>query len=80
MKTANDSALIIIDIQGNLAQLMHDKENLFKNVQLLIRGAQLLNLPIIWTEQLPDKLGPTSPEISKLLTALNPIIKDVFSL
>ena len=39
MKTANDSALIIIDIQGNLAQLMHDKENLFKNVQLLIRGA-----------------------------------------
>ena len=79
MKTANDSALIIIDIQGNLAQLMHDKENLFKNVQLLIRGAQLLNLPIIWTEQLPDKLGPTSPEISKLLTALNPIIKDVFS-
>ena len=79
MKTANDSALVIIDIQGNLAQLMHDKENLFKNVQLLIRGAQLLNIPIIWTEQLPDKLGPTSPEISKLLTPLIPIIKDVFS-
>ena len=79
MKTAHNSALVIIDIQGNLAQLMHDKENLFKNVQLLIRGAQLLNIPIIWTEQLPDKLGETTQEIGKLLSSQKPIVKDVFS-
>ena len=79
MKTAHNSALVIIDIQGNLAQLMHDKENLFKNMQLLIRGAQLLNIPIIWTEQLPDKLGETTQEIGKLLSSQKPVIKDVFS-
>ena len=79
MKTAHNCALLIIDIQGNLAQLMYEKENLFKNVQLLIHGARLLNIPIIWTEQLPDKLGLTVPEISKLLSTQKPIIKDVFS-
>ena len=79
MKTSHNSALVIIDIQGNLAQLMHDKENLFKNVQLLIRGAQLLNIPIIWTEQLPDKLGETTQEIGKLLSSQKPVVKDVFS-
>ena len=79
MKTAHNSALLIIDIQGNLAQLMYEKENLFKNVQLLIHGARLLNIPIIWTEQLPDKLGSTIPEVSELLSTQKPIIKDVFS-
>jgi len=62
MKTAHNCALLIIDIQGNLAQLMYEKENLFKNVQLLIHGARLLNIPIIWTEQLPDKLGLNFPD------------------
>jgi len=34
-------ALLIVDIQGNLARLMHGKELLFKNVQKLIKGIQV---------------------------------------
>ena len=72
-------ALIVIDVQGNLAQVMHQKEDLFKNLTILIKGAKLLEIPIIWTEQVPDKLGPTIPEIAELLTEQKPIVKAVFS-
>ncbi len=75
----NKCVLIVIDIQGNLAQAMHDKDNLFKNLRILIHGAKLLDIPIIWTEQLPDKLGPTIPELAELFPGEQPIVKDVFS-
>ena len=42
--------LVIVDIQGNLAHLIHGKELLFKNVQKLIKGTQVLGIPILWVE------------------------------
>ena len=73
------SAIVLIDIQGKLAQIMHNSDELFKNIEILIKGVQLLNIPIIWTEQLPDKLGPTTNRISKLLVNQKPIMKSEFS-
>jgi len=54
--------LLIVDIQGKLARSMHEKELLFKNVQRLIKGIQVLGIPILWVEQNPQGLGPI-PEI-----------------
>ena len=71
--------LLIIDIQGRLAQLMHDKEVLFKNIQILIKTSKILNIPILWCQQCPDSLGPTVPEIAELLTDIEPINKMTFS-
>ena len=79
MLESKTTILVIIDVQGKLAQIMHDRENLVKNLQILISGAKLLETPIIWMEQLPDKLGPTIPEIQELLPDIEPIVKDVFS-
>ena len=79
MLESKTTILVIIDVQGKLAQIMHDREDLIKNLQILISGAKLLEIPIIWMEQLPDKLGPTIPEIQELLPDMEPIIKDVFS-
>jgi nicotinamidase-related amidase len=80
MLTLNNTALVVIDVQGKLAQLMSQKETLFENLQKIIRGAQVLELPIIWNEQLPEKLGPTTPEIAQLLThTTQPIAKSSFS-
>jgi len=73
------TALVIVDVQGKLARIMHDKENLFKNIRILIQGVKLMGLPIIWMEQVPEKLGPTIPEISELLTDMKPIAKSAFS-
>ena len=79
MLESKTTILVIIDVQGKLAQIMHDREDLVKNLQILINGAKLLEIPIIWMEQLPDKLGPTIPEIQELLLDMEPIVKDVFS-
>lgn len=75
----DQSVLVLIDLQGRLAQLMHGREALFDNVQRLIRGAQALGLPILWLEQYPQGLGPTIPEVAGLLTGLTPIPKTCFS-
>jgi nicotinamidase-related amidase len=58
---------------------MHDKESLFKNIQILIHAAKILNIPIIWCQQCPDALGPTIPQIAELLSGIEPINKASFS-
>ena len=79
MLKIENTTLLIIDIQGNLAHLMHGKELLFKNVQKLIKGIQILGIPILWVEQNPQGLGPTIPEIANILSNIQPISKMSFS-
>jgi isochorismate hydrolase len=79
MLKIENAVLSIVDIQGNLAHAMCEKELLFKNVQKLIRGIQVLGIPIVWLEQNPKGLGPTIPEISDLLSDNQPISKISFS-
>ena len=79
MLTTQNTALVIVDVQGKLATLMHDKEAFFANVVTLIKAAQVLELPILWNEQLPNKLGPTIPEIREVLAGREPLVKNAFS-
>ena len=79
MLNPKNTALVIIDVQGRLARIMQKADDLFKNLAILIKGARLLEVPIIWMEQLPDKLGSTVAEVSEHLDGLQPIAKGVFS-
>lgn len=79
MLNKSTTALIVIDVQGKLARIMHKPDDYVVNLQKLIRGAQVMNIPILWTEQLPEKLGETIPEISDLLKGKTPFIKKDFS-
>jgi nicotinamidase-related amidase len=79
MLKQKDCCLVIVDVQGKLAQLMHDKDNLFKNIRILIQSAKILDIPILWCQQVPAALGPTVPEIAELLTGNKPIDKSSFS-
>lgn len=80
MLTVKNTALVVVDVQGKLAQIMDQKEALFANLEKMIKGIQVLEIPIIWTEQVPEKLGPTLPELSELLThSAKPIAKSSFS-
>ena len=79
MLKKEDTVLIVVDVQGKLAQLMNKKEKLYDNLQKIIQGAKILNLPIIWMEQYPKGLGPTIPEIVSLLPDQQPISKTSFS-
>lgn len=78
LKTEN-TILLLVDIQGKLAHLMHEKELLFDNLQKLIKGVQVLGVPILWVEQNPLGLGPTIPEIADLLPKIEPVSKMSFS-
>ncbi len=79
MLNIENVTLLIVDIQGSLANLMHGKELLFKNVQKIIKGIQVLGIPILWVEQNPRGLGPTIPEIADILSNIQPISKMSFS-
>lgn len=73
------TALVVIDVQEKLSRVMHEKEKLFDNLQKLIKGINLLDIPIVVTEQNPNGLGPTVPDIAPLLSDVKPIIKFSFS-
>ena len=79
MLKPENTVLTVIDVQGKLATLMYRKEEFFANVVNMIRGAMVLKVPILWNEQLPDKLGPTIPEIRELLPEMEPFTKSTFS-
>jgi len=57
------TALLIIDIQERILNVMQYPENVLSNTLKLIQGFKLLNLPIFFTEQYPKGLGCTAPEI-----------------
>jgi nicotinamidase-related amidase len=58
---------------------MYDRDTLFKNIQILIQAAKILDIPILWCQQCPDALGQTVPEIAELLAGNVPINKASFS-
>jgi nicotinamidase-related amidase len=79
MLVLDNTALCVVDVQGKLAHLMHEKEELFLNVERLIKGAQILEMPIILTEQYPKGLGPTLSQLTELMSDVKPIEKISFS-
>ena len=81
MFSSNQTVLLLVDVQGRLARIMHDQASLFKSLEQLIKGMQILEVPIIWMEQIPSKLGGTVDEIRQLIdgTGAAPIEKDCFS-
>ncbi|MFC0780764.1 hydrolase [Flavobacterium sp. HJSW_4] len=79
MLVQEKTGLIVIDVQGKLARIVHNSEKLAANLEKLIRGCQLLSIPIIWAEQNPKGLGTTIPELEKLLQHQKPVEKFSFN-
>lgn len=80
MLKPEECVFVIVDIQGTLANVMERSESLHQTVLKLIQGLRLFDIPTLWLEQLPDKLGRTSPILyEQLIEACNPISKQHFS-
>ncbi|MCP4553019.1 MAG: hydrolase [Bacteroidetes bacterium] len=79
MFTIDNSVMLLVDVQGQLAQMMYEKNKLFASLELMIKGMKILNIPILWMEQIPSKLGPTIGQISCILEGNVPIEKFSFS-
>ena len=79
MLSKQHSLLHIIDVQERLFNVMHDKESLKDNMVRLLKGVQVLELPVVWMEQYPQGLGKTIPELGTLLENQKPLEKTCFS-
>jgi len=76
----NEAVLVVVDVQERFMPVLFEPQRLISACQLLIGGAKILGLPILVTEQLPEKLGPTVTELRELLGSdYRPIVKAEFS-
>ncbi|EIC5074377.1 TPA: isochorismatase family protein [Vibrio parahaemolyticus] len=79
MLSKGNTGLIVVDVQGKLATLMHESDALIENITKLVKGAKALDLPILWLEQNPERLGPTAEPIREVLENTHlPITKYTF--
>ncbi len=79
MLHTENTGVILIDVQGKLAKIVHESDKLIANIARFIEGAQILDLPIIWLEQYPKGLGKTVEQISSLMPDNKPIEKFTFN-
>ena len=59
--------LLVVDLQETYRDKLHEWERTIDRSCVLIRAAQLLELPIFCTEQYPRGLGHTAPEVANAL-------------
>jgi nicotinamidase-related amidase len=71
------SQLVLIDLQAKLVPAIYEGAAVVQNALRLARAAELLRVPISMTEQYPQGLGPTVPELAAY--AKNPLVKMEFS-
>jgi nicotinamidase-related amidase len=57
------SALLVIDFQSRLMPAIEDAAAVVANARRLLDAADLLGVPVLFTEQNADGLGPTMPEL-----------------
>jgi nicotinamidase-related amidase len=57
------TALVVIDVQEAFRPSVQRFERVAQNVSKLVQGARVLGLPIVVTEQYPQGLGATVPEV-----------------
>jgi nicotinamidase-related amidase len=79
--TAQQSQLVIIDMQVKLASAMpkDDMQATIKNCGILVQAAKLLSVQLIVTEQYPQGLGATLQDISQHFVKVKAIAKTAFS-
>lgn len=54
---------MLIDLQAKILDGLPSRNNILEKNRALLEGARVLGIPQIFTEQNPNKLGPTTPDI-----------------
>src|SRR6478672_1012104 len=65
MMNAEDSALLVVDAQLKLLEFIPQRARIVWNIRRLLDAATALGVPIAATEQYPEKLSPTVPELKE---------------
>ncbi len=67
MLRAEDSLLLIIDIQEKLVRACKDNETISKKASIIGEAAKILSIPVMVTEQYPQGLGATVEVLKEAL-------------
>lgn len=62
-----ESALLVVDIQERLLPVQPEGPRIVWNARRLIDGAKALGVRTAVTEHVPEKMGPTAPELAERL-------------
>ena len=57
------SCLLIVDVQEKLAPAMADPASVIRNAAIMMQAAARLEVPLVISEQYPQGLGATVPEL-----------------
>jgi nicotinamidase-related amidase len=60
-----DSALLVVDAQVKLLDIIPSSKRIIWNIRRLLDSAAALGVPVAATEQYPDRLSPTVPELKE---------------
>lgn len=75
---AGDTLLLLVDVQERLVGVLPDSERIIWNCRRLLDAANLLDVRVAATEQVPGKLGPTLKQLRERLPT-DPLAKRTFS-
>ena len=64
LMSAEDTVLLVVDVQVKLMPLMRGQGRIFWNLRRLLDGAEATGVKALATEQYPQGLGPTVPELA----------------
>ena len=70
----DNTVCVVVDIQTKLLPAMNDPENVLNRAQMLVKGMNELGVPVVVTEQYPQGLGNTVPELAELFAENTPVI------
>jgi len=73
------ACLVVVDLQERLLPAMFERERVVQQAVRLIRGAAVLKLPVVVTEQYRKGLGATAAEVAAAVPSFAPLEKNVFS-
>jgi nicotinamidase-related amidase len=74
-----DSLLLIIDLQDKFLPFLKHSGRVLQSTKLLIDVARELRIPIVVSEQNPQRIGPTVQELAVKLKDVPIFSKDIFS-
>ncbi len=86
------SQILMVDVQERLLPAMAEPEKVLRNGALLLKGATEMAVPVVVSEQYPEGIGRTVPELAALVGAnrthekiefscfANPALKDLLGL
>lgn len=77
--TIKNTLLFVVDVQERLLPAMHEATATAQSCHVLARAAGILRLPIIVTEQYPEKLGPTVADLNAACEEQQKFAKKQFS-